>query len=346
MKRRNTPEPARHPVTRERTDVVVRLLFLLAFFSLAFFGINARWPWLRHIDVRGAGYYSSDQIIALAGLDDCDGLWAIALPRERISQSLEHEPYIELADISLTGLNSIRIKITERHPVAAIAQNGYRFIFDRSGELLEIVDPDNPCYVPEVGNVPPGLLKHNGIPFYRLESAWSLPENTPHPEIMERQFDRLIQLRYFLDRYALDKEENLESLSMDSDGNLSVEYRDCPPVLLGKFDSPDVQVRRLIATINDGSLMDIERIEVVDLSSVLFPCYQVRGNYLTRAELRFMDMFSQNVPIPVTIFDNPEGSDESAATDAESADGDNRDDSGDDNTAVIGTRIFDLAGGG
>lgn len=350
---RQKPEGIRtRTVTRERTDVVMRIIFIMAFFSIAFFGINAHWPWLKHIDVRGAATYSNDEIISLAGLGDCEGLWAVALPLDTIAGSLQKNPFIEQAQISLTGLNSIRIKIIERRPVAAIEHNRFRFVFDRTGELLEILSPSENCPVPEVKYVPLGLLRFQGEPFYTFNPAWRLPENSRSPEIMERQFDRLIQLRFLLDRYTPDREEFLDTLSMDSIGKLTVEYQNCPPILLGDFDSPDIQMRRLVATLDDELVTDPARTRVIDLSSVLFPCYHVYDNYLTRAELRFIEDVQNQVDdlidaVPLTALDNPAATEVSDGdTDAESVEGDTWEDTGDEEDVVVtGSSIFDLAGG-
>ncbi|MCX6647691.1 MAG: FtsQ-type POTRA domain-containing protein [bacterium] len=349
------PEISSRPVTRERTDVLLRLIYLLAIFSIAFFGINAHWPCLKHIDVRGTGIYSSDEIISLAGLGDSSGLWACALPLDTIANSLEKNPFIEEAKISLTGLNSIRVQITERRPVAAINYNGFRFVFDRTGELLEILRPDAVSHVPEVTNVPLGLLKYNGEPLFTKHPAWRLPENSSSPEIMERQFDRLIQLRYFLDRYTPDREEFLTELSMDNEGRLTVKYLDCPPILLGKFDSPEIQIRRLVAALDDSYVTNTERTSLIDLSSVMFPCYHVNENYLTNAELRFIERTNTDQAdaqldlVPVTVFDDPSVTGEvSDSTDAESVDGEAwvEADDDEDNAPIIGDRIFSLGDGG
>lgn len=346
------PDVIKRPVIRERTDVVVRLLYILALFSIAFFGINAHWPWLRHIDVRGAGIYSSEEIISLAALDDCPDIWAFALPIDKIADAIEKDPYIEQADISHTGLNSIRINITERRPVAAVNQNGYRFVFDRTGELLEILRPDETCLVSEVKNVPLGLLKRNGEPYYKTETAWRLPEGSADPGIMELQFNRLIQLRFLLDRYTPDRDESLRELSMDNEGRLTVEYMDCAPILLGNFDSPEIQIRNLTAALDNELLINPERTVMIDLSSVLFPCYHVREKYLTLQERSFIEDINLDQVdtttelVPVTVFDDPEGSDEaSVSTDAESVEGDTWvDEDEEDEVAIIGNGIFRLGG--
>lgn len=309
-----------------------RLLILLGLFSLAFYGINAKWTWLRQVEVSGAVILTDDEIIALAGLDELDGLWTIAIPMETICASLEKNPLIERAEILYSGINSFKIKVTERRGVAAVNRGGFRLVFDRTGELIDIMDPAEFCPVPEVRGVPPGLLKFGGKPLRMQGDAWRLPENSAPPDIMETQFDRLIQLRYFLDRYTPDRDGFMDLIFMDEEGNLTVEYEDCPPVLLGEFDSPEIQVRRLIAALNDEFLMNTERTRNIDLSSVLFPCYHVNDAYLTRDEQRLIDQLDEER--------------EESDGEAESVEGDSRDDANNDESGIIGERIFDLGSGG
>ncbi len=318
---------------RERRDVMFRLLILLALFSMAFYGISAKGTWLRHVEVSGAVIYTDDEIIALAGLDELDGLWTIAVPVETICESLEKIPLIERAEILYSGINSFKIKVTERRGVAAVNRGGFRLVFDRTGVLIDIMRPEEFCPVPEVSGVPPGLLKFGGKPLCMQGDAWRLPENSAPPGIMETQFDRLIQLRYFLDRYTPDRDGFLDLIFMDEEGNLTVEYQDCPPVLLGEFDSPEIQVRRLIAALNDEFLMNTERTRDIDLSSVLFPCYHVNDAYLTRDEQRLIDQL-----------DEERETDERAESDgeAESVEGDSWEDADNDESGIIGERIFDL----
>lgn len=332
---------------RERTDVMFRLLILLGLFALAFYGINAKWTWLRHVEVSGAVTYTDDEIIALAGLDGLDGLWTIAVPVETICESLEKNPLIERAEILYSGINSFKIKVTERRGVAAVNQGGFQLVFDRTGELIYILRPEEFCPVPEVRGVPPGLLKFGGEPLHMQGDAWRLPENSAPPDIMETQFDRLIQLRYFLDRYTPGRDGFLDLIFMDEEGSLTVEYQGCPPVLLGKFDSPEIQVRRLIAALNDEFLMNTERTRDIDLSSVLFPCYHVNDGYLTRDEQWLIDQLDEARETDAgETGERVESDEEGDNVDAESVEGDSRDDANNDESGIIGDRIFDLGNGG
>jgi len=290
-KRANRPDPrtvhqrAAKP-RRERPDVVLRLLLLGTAFAVTFYAINADWFLLRHVDVRGGVRLSDREVISLAALDDFPDAWTVFVPRERLRRSLESNPLIEHAELAITSPWSIRIRIMERDPLAALEQNGFRLLFDRTGELVSIVRPGRLCLYPMLRGVPAGLLKSDGVPICRVSEAWALPAGWEDARHMGFQFGRAIYLQQLLERYPSVRQGALRSVCMDRRGRLSLEYEDCPPILLGEFSNPEVQFRRVLAVLSDETITDPARTVDIDLSSELFPCYHVREEYLTREERR------------------------------------------------------------
>jgi len=282
---------------RARNDVLLRLLILVALFALAFYGINADWLRLRNIDVKGGMRLSEGEIIDLAALRDFQDAWTIFIPGDSIAASLKNNPLIEHAEIRMTNPWSILISVSERRPIAAINRDGFNLTFDRTGELVEILDADTECNFPLVRGVPLGLLKFHGISLYRTgAAAWSLPECGMETETLDLQFNRLIHLQRMLSRHGLNDERNLDAVVMDERGRLRVDYDNCPPILLGNFDNPDLQFRCMLAILDNEEITDPERTLDIDLSSELYPCYHVRDEYLTRTERLAIEEWAQEEP--------------------------------------------------
>jgi hypothetical protein len=289
-----TPPVPRKILLRERPEVFVRLLVFLLISSLAFWGINDGWLNTTNVNVTGNMQFSDDEIIALAGLDNVEEIWAVAIPRNDVKARLEENPLIDQVQVALTGPCSLQIKVTERHSIAAIEKNGYKFLFDRTATLTEILRPDAICSYPLVWEVPPGLLKYRGTPLCTQSNAWSLPLGSPDLETMNQQFNRLINLRFLLDRYASDRENDLKGIWMDNLGRLRVEYLGYPPVLLGRFDSsdPDLHVRRMLAALDNSDINDFRKTISIDLSYSEFPCYYVNEQFYSDFEKRFVEQLN------------------------------------------------------
>ena len=270
---------------RARHDVLLRLLVACGLFALAFYGINAGWLCVRSVEVRGSMSLSDGDVIELAALENLDGIWTICIPRELIRSSLEADPLIEHAEIHITGPWSLRIEITERRALAAVEYAQSKFLFDRTGELIDILLPDETCLCPIVRGVPPGLLRYRGVPLHLQAETWSLPRGCD-VDTMNLQFDRLIHLQHLLRRYAGNRADDLRAVCMDPRGRLTVEFNDCAPILLGDFLEPELQVRRMLAVLGDESITDPKKTIDIDLSSEQFPCYHVRASAFTKAELQ------------------------------------------------------------
>jgi hypothetical protein len=344
MKNTRTPRvsrPPRHrsakpqsPPPKERPDVVLRLLILTLLFAVIFYGMRADWFLLRNVEIRGGVRLSDAEITDLAALSDFDDAWTFLIPRELIRQSLEKHPLIESAKISITSPWSIMIEISERRPLAALEYKGSMFLFDRTSELIDIIGPGEICMYPVFSGVPVGLLRFRHEPLYSLEEAWSLPAGC-NAASMDLQLNRMIHLQHLLNRSGENCPVSLDRIEMMGNGDLRVLFKDCPQILLGKFDNADVQFRRMIAVLQNEEILNPERIIDIDLSSELFPCYHVRQEYLTRTELRQITDWDSEAD------DN--GADET--NEAESVDEDAFADSdGESGEVAIGSDIFSLTG--
>ncbi len=322
-----------NPVCKHN-DTVLRILVLMAIFAVAYYGITAEWPQLENIDARGGINIGEQELIALAGLDDFDDAWTMFIPVEEISSSLEANPLIEHAEVSMTGLKSIRIRITERRPITAVEHKGFRFLIDRTGELIDIQSPYTLCAYPIVRGVPPGLLKLNGEPFYRRGGIWRLPAGV-EDEKWELQFGRLIHLQRLLNRDNTDRENKLAGIVMDEIGHIIVEYDNCPPIILGNFKNPELQFSQMLAVLANDEITNPERTIDIDLSSELFPCYHVREDFYTQEERAAIDLWKQEQ----VEDDDSESEDEDTAT------GDESEPDDDTQEAIRDNSIFNLAGG-
>jgi len=265
-----------------RNDPFLNILIVLAIFSVALYCIMMDWPQLKNVDVRGSVNLTSDEVIALAALDDFSDAWAISIPREKLENTLESYPFIESARISLTGPTSIRIRVTERRPLAALEHNGMHFIFDRSGEFIEILNPSENISNPVCEGVPLGLLKYGGEPFRNMSG--NLMSACADVETMEIRFNRLMHLTNLVRRGYPKHEYNLEKLSLDNDGGIVAYYGNCPPFILGNLANTGMQYRRMTAMLNNGQYLDPEEISDIDLSSEQFPCYHVQELSTSDAE--------------------------------------------------------------
>jgi hypothetical protein len=325
---RTTTAPMVGP-PRARNDVLLRILVIVALFAIAFYGINADWLRMRNIEVKGGIRLSEGEIIDLAALRDFQDVWTIFIPGDTICSALISHPLIEHAEIKMTNPWTIQISVSERRPIAAIENNGYRITFDQTGELVEILNPDHISELPLVHGVPLGLLKFRGESLYKTNAAaWQLPVCGLETEALDMQFSRLIHLQRMLSRHDAGGSKILEAVTMDECGRLRVDFENCPPIYLGNFDNPDLQFRCMVAVLDNEEITDPERTLDIDLSSELYPCYHVRDEYLTISERRAIEEWEQEAEDSdsVETEDPDEGQDETS------------------NDVRIDTGIFNLAG--
>ena len=155
------PKPRRKfriviPKVKISKQALMRFAVYVGIIVLAYFTIKQDWLALRRVDVTGNSQLSQADVVQLASLDNTNGVWAMAIPRDRIRRGLESNPMIESANVSLDGPFSLRIQVRERQPVAALEANKSKLVFDRTGELINVVQPTGQYEGRIVKGVPPG----------------------------------------------------------------------------------------------------------------------------------------------------------------------------------------------
>jgi len=334
----------RGTVRRKRagTDPHLTILIALAFFSVTFYGFLNDWPQLRSIDVRGNASFTDNEIISLAALDNFSDAWAVSIPRQKLEKNLEANPLIENARISLTGPCSLRIRITERQPLAAVDYNGTFVAFDRSGTFVNFLASSEGYDGTTVEGIPLGLLKYDGRPLRTFGKIWELPATYPSADVMDVRFNRLMDFVSIVKHDYGEQDFNLEKIALDEEGGIVAVYENCPPFILGSLSNTELQYRRIVAMLSDGRFLDPAKISDIDLSSERFPCYHVRENFLTAAEKAAIAQWEKELSEGETEPD--ETGDDSASQD----NGDTSDsaESGDDeDKPTHDTSIFNLGSG-
>ena len=105
------------------------IIAVLVLSTALFFRVN-------DVSVEGNERHTSDQIEAIANISQ--GRQLFTVPSGRIRQQLLDEfPYIKNVTITLRLPSTVRIIIEERHPVGFLEYDGYYWIIDPYGRLLE-----------------------------------------------------------------------------------------------------------------------------------------------------------------------------------------------------------------
>jgi hypothetical protein len=279
------------PKIKIRKEVVLHILTLLGIFALGYFGIKYNVLALRHVDVRGNERLSAAEVTDLAALSDPGDIWAVSVPRYRVRHALESNPLIESAEVSLASPFTVRIKISERKPLAAIECNSHHIVFDRTGELIEITRPSNLYMGRVVKGMPPGILKIEGTPIGEFSEAWRLPYapdmasvESKNENVLASQFNKIVNLLSYLSINARDFDSSFDSVALDPNGNVSVHYTDLPPINLGTMDDPDTQTRCLMGILDDKKDFNPLEVSDIDLSISQFPCFHKIDGHLTKVE--------------------------------------------------------------
>jgi hypothetical protein len=323
---------------KRQTDIFLRSLVAIGLVALLFNATTTDWPSIKHVDVRGEVRLTEDEVISLAALDDTSKMWVPFVRRERIRNALEKNPLIDRAEVNITGPFSLRIEITERRAVGALEINGSHLAFDRAGDLIEIHSPFETYFGQDVTNIPPGLLRVGGVPLYEQSDAWALQSKNGRPLTdssdiaeLEMRFARMIRLMQYISAYGGKYRETFDQVSVEDDGSFKVCYSDRPPILLGHFDYPERQFRRMLAVLGDERFADTDKIVSIDLSSLIFPHFNVCESYFTPVERRAIETWLAEIADDAPLVAD-------AAGDAEP---------GEDDTSGVqeyDSDIFDLAG--
>lgn len=109
----------------------------------------------RHIDISGSAHAPYSAVVRVAGLEGAPPL--VDLSAAVIASRVESLPWVKTATVSLSFPSTVRIRVTDRVPVAAIALPQGRYaVADPTGRVLEDVN-SKPLSLPLVevaGRVP------------------------------------------------------------------------------------------------------------------------------------------------------------------------------------------------
>ena len=109
--------------------LALKICLLLTLAVLAFLGYraaaSASFFALRAVEVRGTSRANHDEIKAIVKRDVKDGVWQADL--DAISKHLEAVPWVRTAVVTRVLPDGIRVRITERQPVAVVRTGAGRF---------------------------------------------------------------------------------------------------------------------------------------------------------------------------------------------------------------------------
>lgn len=135
---------------RRRAVVALAALVVLAILWSAF--VNSQVFEIETIDVVGATALSSDDVTALAAIDD--GQTLLRVDESAVEQRLLTDPWIERVSISRRLPSTLRIEVTERVP-AALVDTGISFWFvEDGGRVIAESVPSSATMVPVIRDIP------------------------------------------------------------------------------------------------------------------------------------------------------------------------------------------------
>lgn len=94
--------------------------------------------YIRNIEVVGNTRYSQEEIqeMTITGFLDHNSVF-LSFFRQRVD--LEEVPFMESVEVEYLNRDSVRLFVTEKHPIGYVVQNGIRYYFDKDGLVLEAV---------------------------------------------------------------------------------------------------------------------------------------------------------------------------------------------------------------
>ncbi len=114
---------------------LVRVATLLTvLMALAAFPRSAFFP-IRAITVEGTHQVSDDEVIARSQLHVGEARFTVSATE--VAARIMRDPRIDSAQVHLTADGTIRIRVAERVPHAAVRMSGAYYLVDRSGVVLE-----------------------------------------------------------------------------------------------------------------------------------------------------------------------------------------------------------------
>ncbi|MBQ7039329.1 MAG: FtsQ-type POTRA domain-containing protein [Clostridia bacterium] len=201
--------------------LVVVTLFVLMLTPL----FNAKW-----IDIQGA------QRVAFSEIENTisykQGINIFRLNLSKAEKKLLDIPYIETASVHRKLPDGIRVKITERTPVAYIEYGGTYALCDKTGRLLE-----------QIKDKPLNLAQLTGAPTEGLKIGQSIGDKSEAAlNAFTVLYDKLIEYQIYERVTGIDV-KNTDNLSFMFDGNKKV--------VIGDGYRLDYKMMMLQATIED-----------------------------------------------------------------------------------------------
>ena len=145
---RQAEEPAAHPRVAARRQAVRRHRFrrrtvVLAVLAVLSLGVASLWPLAhsrflsaRALTVKGNEHTSTAAILAAAGLTGHPPM--IDVHGAAAARAVEALPWIAGATVATRWPDGVTVTVTERRPVAVVAEGSRWAVLDRTGRVLEV----------------------------------------------------------------------------------------------------------------------------------------------------------------------------------------------------------------
>lgn len=196
---------------------------------------------IKEVTVTGSERYTSDEIRSYLIKDWSDKTVFLIYLKDRFSDEEEYIPFIESYEITVTGKNSINVKLYEKIVIGCAEVMGRYMYFDREGIVVESSKEWD-------GKVPviTGLM-YDEIVLYQ-------PLNIQKKEL----FEKILEISRLIDKYGLEVGvidfNSLYEITLTISGN---------EFMLGKRENYDVQVSNIgniLSSIGDEKL----RVDMTD----------------------------------------------------------------------------------
>ncbi len=100
--------------------------------------LHTRWFSATSVSVKGATHESSTQVVAAAGLSAAPPL--VSIDTTTAAQGVEKLAWVKTAKVELAWPHSVKISVTERRAVAAMASGATWLLVDGQGRILQVMD--------------------------------------------------------------------------------------------------------------------------------------------------------------------------------------------------------------
>lgn len=208
--------------------MVVVLVGFLAFRSV--FGT------IRTINVVGNTNFTTEQVIALSGLEV--GMSTFDIEEDVVMARISRERYLRCTLVDV-ALDMVTLHVRERVPCCTLVQNGRRIILDDRGWVLEVIgDVDSPT---------PGLIQINGLDVHHCSLGQAVTLRIPGKLTAYTQI--LIELR------ALGGLGLIAELDMTAMDSITLKTTDGLTVSLGD-DTQIHQKIRAMLVVRENLLMN------------------------------------------------------------------------------------------